>query len=125
GLFPQRLGHDDPIERNSPIAQQRAQLDGVRRSRRPYELVARLIHVDFAPEIKIDVIDDLTRGRQRRETTKIILRTPRQNAIHHVPGTLDRYRANMVRHRIPKLTGKSSATRIGRKNGGNAEWTSL
>jgi site-specific DNA recombinase len=44
GLFPQRLGHDDPIERNPPVTQERPQLDRVRRCRGSDQPIASFIH---------------------------------------------------------------------------------
>jgi hypothetical protein len=44
GLFPQRLGHDDPVERNSSIAQKRTQLDRVGRCRGSDQPIAFFIH---------------------------------------------------------------------------------
>ena len=40
--FPQRLGHDYPVERNSAMTQQRVQLDGIGRCGRPDKAIANV-----------------------------------------------------------------------------------
>ena len=44
GSLAQRLGHDDPVERNSPVTQQCAQLECVRRRGRADQAVACFGH---------------------------------------------------------------------------------
>src|SRR6267143_482064 len=61
GLFPQRLGHDDPIERNPPVTQQRPQLDRVRRRRGSDQPIASIIHARYP--------DDQARPLRLRSTS--------------------------------------------------------